>query len=261
MELAGAGFDDHGDSSGRREAVVGTVVGSQLTELSHGFARRGRGYAATAAAVVILTAVDHEYVMGRALAIEADARITANGNVLVIGDIARCSGSQRSKLEQAGAVDREVRYLPAGDQVADFPSIGLHGYGVGFDSNRFLCAADGQGKVDSATVADRQRQGLPLGNLEARGFHPYDVVSDVKVRGHILAVAAGSQLSGQSGVYVGDGDGRIRHSRASRIGNCTEHGGFLCECGNGEYREEKENHAENRNSTQIAVLHEFTTPG
>src|ERR1700758_310247 len=152
MELAGAGFDDHGDSSGRREAVVGTVVGSQLTELSHGFARRGRGYAATAAAVVIFTAVDHEYVMGRALAIEADARITAHRDVFVIGDIARCSGSQGSKLEQAGSVDREVRYLPPGDNVTHFARVGLHGNGVGFHRHLLLSATALQFEVDAGTV-------------------------------------------------------------------------------------------------------------
>src|SRR5262249_10852427 len=150
--LAGAGFNDHGDSSGGRETIVGTVVGSQLTELSHGFAGRGRSYAAAAAAVVVFTAVDHEYVMSRALAIEADAGITAHGDVFVIGDIVRGSGSQRSKLEQTGSVDREVRYLSPGDHVTHFAGVGLHGDGVGFHRHLLLSATDLQFEVDPGTV-------------------------------------------------------------------------------------------------------------
>src|SRR5206468_3724505 len=105
MKLVAAGLEHHGDGAGRRQAVVGAVVGSQLAELSNPLAGRGCGYAPSTAAVVVLAAVDHENIVGGALAIEADARIAPNRHILVIGDIVRCPGSQSGKLEQAGAID------------------------------------------------------------------------------------------------------------------------------------------------------------
>src|SRR5581483_139535 len=99
MEFAGTGLDDHGDSSSRGEAVVGAIVRSQLAKLGHRLARRSRGDASSASAIVVLAAVYHVNIMSGALAVEADVGIAANRDILIIRDVVRCSGSQCSKLE------------------------------------------------------------------------------------------------------------------------------------------------------------------
>src|SRR5207342_2407337 len=67
MQPGGPGLKHHGDGAGRREAIVGAVVRSQLAELSHRLAGRGRSYAASATAVVVLTAIYHEDIVGSTL--------------------------------------------------------------------------------------------------------------------------------------------------------------------------------------------------
>src|SRR5262249_38889286 len=99
MELVGAGLDGHGDGSRSSHAIFSAIVGSQLSELRNGFAGRSSGYTTPATVVVVLTAVHHESVMGSALAIEADIGIAADRDILVIGDVVRCAGSQRSQLK------------------------------------------------------------------------------------------------------------------------------------------------------------------
>ena len=94
--------------------------------------------------------------LGGALAIEADGGITTYGDILVIGDIVRCSGSQSGKLEQARAVDGEVRYLLAGDQIADFPGIGLYGNRIGFYGYQLGRLADLHLEVHAVAVAYTQ---------------------------------------------------------------------------------------------------------
>src|SRR5689334_22241975 len=99
MEIVRAGLDDHGDGSGSSHAIFGTIVGSQLAELRNRLAGRSCSYTTTATMVVVLTAVHHEGVVGRALTIEADISIATDWDILVISDVVRCAGSQRSKLE------------------------------------------------------------------------------------------------------------------------------------------------------------------
>src|SRR5439155_6684926 len=170
MKFAGAGFERHSDGAGRSQAVVGTIVRGQLTELSNGLAGRGNGHAATATAVVVLTAVEHESVVGGALAVEADGGIAPHRNVLVIGDIVRCAGSQGSKLEQAGAIDRELRYLVAGYQVALLAGICLNADGGRFYGNALRRRAHLHLEVDARAVAHLEHNALLFRELEPRRF-------------------------------------------------------------------------------------------
>src|SRR5581483_739733 len=91
MEFVGTGLDDHGDGSGSSHAVFGAIVGSQLAEFRNRLARRSRSYTAPATAVVVLTAVHHEHVVGSTLAIEADITVATDRDILVISDVVRCS--------------------------------------------------------------------------------------------------------------------------------------------------------------------------
>ena len=187
MKFVAAGFEHHGNGSGRRKAIVGAVIGRQLAELGHRLTRRSSGYAASAAAIVVLAAIDHEDIVGGALAIEADARVASNRDIFVIGDIVRCSGSQSSELEQAGTVDRQVRYLVASDEVALFPGFCLDTDGRCLNRNALRCGSHLHLKVGAGAVAYLEHDAFLLRELEPGGFSLQVIMTYVKAWEHILA--------------------------------------------------------------------------
>jgi hypothetical protein len=121
-------------------------------------------------------------------AVETHAGVAAHrGGALEVRHVAGGSRRQHGQRVEATAVGGELRYLLAGDDVAHLARIRLHGDGSGFHIDAVLGIADLHLEIDTAAVADRERDTGPLRRLEAGRFHAHDILPNVKIRHHELA--------------------------------------------------------------------------
>src|SRR2546423_6573184 len=118
------------------------MVRRKSTEFRDGIGGRGNAHATGTAAVVILAAIQQVDVVILTHPVKFHAGVSAYGRVYETSDLARRPRSQGSKLVNAAAVNRDLRDLQVGDDVADLAGVGLHADGVGFDGDGFAGSAN-----------------------------------------------------------------------------------------------------------------------
>ncbi len=235
VEFSRSALDDRSHGRRRRQAIFGAVVGSHFAELGDGVHRRHDGRPAGAAAVVTLGTIEQIKVVAFTHAVKADIGVAADWRgTLKIPLAAGRSGRQGDQRVHAAPVGRELCDLLAGDHVAEFAGVRLHGDGCRFHGDLLRGAANLQFQVDAGAIIDGEHDILLLGTFKTRRCGVHSVVADLQGWCDILAVGAARQIARNTGVGVGDGDGGIGNGRARGVGYSTDDSRFLCEGGSGE---------------------------
>ena len=105
--------------------------------------------------------------MSGALAIEADATVPTHGEIFVIRNVVRCSGRQRSELEDGRSSHSQIGQLIGAHHIALFRAICLNADSVGFNRNALRCRAHLHLEVHTGAVAHLEQNVCLFRELES----------------------------------------------------------------------------------------------
>src|SRR5581483_9778747 len=228
VQVAVAGLEHEAHGAGRRGTVLRAVVRGEGAKLGDGVDGRHDVDAAGAAAVVVLATVDQPDVMVLAHAVKRYVGVGADGRrALERRHVVRSARHQQGQRVNGAAIGGELRNFLLGDHVADFAAVRLDGDGVGLNRDALLGGAQFESEVDAETVAYLEQHIPLLDSFESGSFCLDDVVADVGIGEHVLAVGLGADVTGQSGVLIGYGEGGVWNSGPGRVRYSSYNSGFL----------------------------------
>ena len=130
---------------------------------------------------------------------------------------ARCSRRQPNQIIKVAAIQRELHNLGVVDRRCDGPFSRLKQFGFGLHIDCFRDLAYGQIEGEIQRTGDTQSQVLLHLLLEVRSGHLYAVRSRNQRQDGEVAALTRDGLSGDTRLYIGSFDSRVRNRGSGRI--------------------------------------------
>ena len=215
VERVRAGLADQVDLVGA-EPVLRRVRRRLFLELLDGVDGQDGGRRAERG-VDVRRAVDHEVVRRRPRAHDADRVADPLAHVALFAVGLDRAGAEEQQLEEVAAVQRQLRDLLLGDDLADGGGVGVDRRGIGFDFDPFGDVACGQLEVDALDLIDVQLHVGMHGELEPGLLRGDDIDADREQWNRERALVVRERLALEPGVLVADRDLDLGHHRARGI--------------------------------------------
>ena len=215
VELVRARLADQVDLVGA-EPVFGGIGRGLLLEFLNGIDRQHRRRSAEGR-VDIGRPVDHEVVGCRPGSHDADGVADPLPHAALLASDFNRSGAEEQQLEKVAAVERQVRDLLFGDDVADRRRLRVDGGRVGRHFHPLGNIAGLELEVHALNLVHVELDVRENRQLEPRLLGGDDVCASRQERHDIGAVVASRCFARESGLRVGNDDFDLRHDAAARV--------------------------------------------
>src|SRR6266478_2268675 len=205
----------------RASSVLRRVVICQDLKLLNGVDRREDGDAAGGQLVVVHSIDQPVRAIGprttdrkRERSAGSDLTGVRSGEKAVGVCLRRSSGTERRKLREIAPIQRELRNLLGGNDLAEGGIRGLHCHFVCYDFNRGTHGGGGQNEIQFALLIHLQFYILALHRREALEFHPDRIDGYRQQADDVVAHIIGLGFATCASALGGDPDGSSGNCRA-----------------------------------------------